>query len=203
MTYKLELENEVLVSPGEIRGLFKEKTVYVLGYGSLLYSEGWWGRNMYKYTEPDDLVECSVEGYERGPYGLFRGAHFYGVVPNEDAQFNGVLNRIDDMWDWVGLMRTELIAGIFDPFNYRVVDVTDKVSDVDLEPSSVVHMVVNEPKNKETWKRCVAYPGYYEEVWDGVCKERSTKFVHEFVKTGGCEMKAIERFTKFRRSVNG
>jgi hypothetical protein len=193
LDYKLVLENEFAVKKETLTDLFEEKEVFVVGYGSLLYSKGWKNRGMAHRPTKKDLIECRVDGYERGTYGLYQDPrwrdtiHFYGVVPNDPMHINGTLVRIHTLGDWCALMATECIAGLAKNYNYRVVDVTDKVSGVKLPDNAAVHMVVNEPQNKLRYK--TAYPAqyYYREVATGVKKERSLNFQREFIKTGGLD----------------
>lgn len=201
MIYELKLHNEVEIVIDNLINIFKTKQVFVLGYGSLLYSKGWQNRGMRNVTEPKDLQECWVSGYERGQFGHIGGTHYYGVVENKDCKFNGVLNRIHTLEDWIGLMCTEAIAGLFDFYNYRVVDVTDKISGVKLPKNAVVHMVANEPKNKIVAEACQPAKGYYERVFNGVLKERTTKFILEFIKTGGMDFNKIDASNNDRRKI--
>lgn len=191
MNYKLLLENEVLVTHKNLTRIFEEKEVFVVGYGSLLHSGGWRNRGMAHPPTRKDLIECRVDGYERGTYGIYRDfehgckLHFYGVVADKDKALNGTLVKIRTLMDWRALMFTECVAGFTDNYNYRVVDVTDKVSGVHLPDNAVVHMVVNESQNKLQWQHTFPAPYYYREVAAGVKKERSLYFQREFIKTGG------------------
>lgn len=182
-SYEPVLENEVLIDAKNMRGIFNKKNVYVVGYGSLLYPYGWLRRGMRK--PPKELEECIVQGYKRGPYGLISGLHFYGIVEDKQAHFNGVLARIESLHDWAGLMQTECIAGFFRYYNYRVVDITDKIEGVNLPKNAVVHCVANESKNVDLYEDYQPCPNYYESVWSSIRHKRSKKFVKEFLKTGG------------------
>lgn len=189
----MKLKNEVPVTRSHISKLFDEKEVFVLGYGSLLYSSGWMQRNMVHVPHKAELTECVVKGYERGPYGLYYprssythyGIHFYGVVPENSCSLNGVLVKIHSIEDWTNLMATECIAGIIKNYNYRCVDVTDSIRGIKLKKNQVVHMVANEPQNKANWQKCKPAPKYYDRVATGVKRERSAKFKHMFYSTGG------------------
>ena len=161
------------------------KNLYVLGYGSLLHSVGWNGRGMTMRVHKDDLQECWVSDFKRGKYGLYGEFTFYGTVHHKHSYLNGVLYNINNIDDWLALMMTEAIAGIYDQYNYRVVDVTDNVTGVKLPEGSVVHMVVNEISNLNSYKYLQQYPRYYKDVWKGVKKERSNQFIDEFLTTGG------------------
>ena len=186
MTYKLVLNNEVEITAKNIKKIFAKKKVFVLGYGSLLFAKGWNRRKMQVFVEPKHLQECKVKGYKRGTYGLANDMHFYGLIEDATTHLNGVLNPIYSMHDWISLMKTELIAGLFNDYNYRVVDVTDKIYGVvKLPKNAVIHAVVNEAKNEELVKSVGAAPGYYPYVFRGVLNERTTSFILEFLKTGG------------------
>ena len=196
MHYDLYFKNEVLVTRNNVFELFDKHKVFVVGYGSLLYAKGWRNRYMKHVVKPKHLKECVVNGYERGPFGAVNGVHFYGAIPESDKQLNGALVRMWGPEDWVGLMETELIAGMFYNYNYRVVDITDQVSGVKLPKKAVVHMVVNEPQNRNVPDTNWAFPNYYERVWRGINKERSPEFVEEFLTTGGY---APKDFIKFKQ----
>lgn len=197
MNYQLALKNEVYVTSSNLKHLFDKYEVFVVGYGSLLYSSGWKDRGMAAPPRKNDLIECTVDGFERGHYGCFclhskgwnSGLHYYGVVPDETKHINGVLARIASLDDWANLMYTECIAGFMLDYNYRVVDVTDNISGVKLKENQIVHMVVNEPKNKRDWRIHSPAKGYYTKVAKGVQKERSLVFQREFFKTGGLTTK--------------
>ena len=195
MNYKLVLENEIPVTEQYMQNLFKKKEVLVFGYGSLLYSDGWGHRRMNYTPTKKDLIECKIVGYERGTFGLYSDQdfkfklHFYGVVQNDKATFNGIVTKIHSLRDWVSLMYTECIAGLTSNYNYRCVDVTNKIHDIKLKENQVVHMVTNEPHNKNIWPSYEPAPGYYKKVAYGVKKERSIDFQHEFFKTGGLTVK--------------
>lgn len=196
MNYKLYFKNEVPIVRDKMVRLFNEHKVFVVGYGSLLYANGWYGRYMKHVVKPKHLRECVVNGYERGPFGAVDRVHFYGAIPEPNKHLNGALVRLWDLEDWASLMETEVIAGMFDKYNYRVVDITEQISGVKLPKNAVVHMVANEPKNRSIPDTNGAYPYYYERVWKGINKERSPKFIEEFLTTGGC---APKDFVKFKQ----
>ena len=205
MSYNLILENEFRVTGKNIIDTFKNNEVFVLGYGSLLYSSGWKTRNMFVPPKKKDFIECRVNGYERGKFGLYgnlkrlEGVHYYGVIPNKDASFNGVLVKIHSELDWVNLMSTECITGMAKIPTYRCVDVTANIAGNILKPGQVVHMVANEPKNKELSDNFEPALGYYTRVAKGVEKERSLKFKNEFYKTGGVSLKdAVAMYKTYR-----
>ncbi len=183
--YPLKLDNEFYVTRSGLEKLFAKKKIYAIGYGSLLFAHGWLRRGMEVETMPEDLIECTVEGYKRGPFGIHSGAHFYGAIKDSKQYFNAVLNAIHTFDDWVGLMQTELIAGMFSNYNYRVVDVTDSISGTKLPKNAAVHMVANEPVNALLFNRARPAPSYYPYVWRGVRTDRSDEFQEEFLKTGG------------------
>lgn len=207
MTYTLKLKNEVTIDFEAMKNIFLNHRVFVFGYGSLLYPPGWRGRNMAKITGQDDLIECCVRGYRRGPFGIYSpgdksvvpGLHFYGVVEaSRLRKINGVINEIPTLKDWVGLMKTECVFGLGNMFygdynadiecrsyNYRVVDITDNITDIELPPNAVVHMVANEATNEQLWKRHRPAKNYYTDVLKGVTKFRSPKFRSAFLKSGG------------------
>jgi hypothetical protein len=204
MDYQLALKNEVYVNSDNLKHLFDKYEVFVVGYGSLLYSSGWKGRGMAAPPKKKDLIECTVDGFERGHYGCFclhskgwkSGLHYYGVVPDETKHINGVLARIRSLNDWANLMYTECIAGFILDYNYRVVDVTDNIRGVKLKKNQIVHMVVNELKNKHNWSIHSPAEGYYTKVAKGVKKERSLEFQRTFFKTGGITEKQASKMYK-------
>ena len=184
--YKPILKNEVRVFKQPMTKLFDEKRVFVAGYGSLLFSDGWTNRGyMMQKIKPEDMIECKIDNFERGKFGVYFNQNFYGVIRTKGKYINAALVEILTLKDWIELMATECIAGIFPNYNYRVVDVTDCVTDVELPENAVVHMVVNEPRNRVLIKNSIDAPGYYKYVYNGVLKERSNMFFEEFMKTGG------------------
>lgn len=217
MPYKKVLKNEIDVTWEGINKIFNEKEVLVLGYGSLLYGSGWLGRGMSTPPKSKDLIECQVDGYERGHFGLVFpfgrhvkttiGTHYYGVIPNSKTCMNGVLAPVKDIEDWVALMSTEMLAGIARNYNYRGVDITDSVRGVKLKDNQVVHMVVNEPGNKAICDNFTAAAGYYERVARGVELERSEDFKDMFYQTGGLtldkanELAAEDELSYIRRTI--
>jgi len=185
--YRTVLKNEVSVRRGPMVKLFKNKTVFVLGYGSLTHSHGWLNRGMDEPPKISDLIECKVKGFERGPFGLYGLTHFYGVIRRSAASMNGVLGQVHDLIDWVHLMQTECIAGLTSAVNYRVVDITDDIFDIKgkLPDNAVVHMVVNRPGNREQILRAWPARNYYRYCWQGVKRERTPEFADYFLSHGG------------------
>jgi len=194
--YPLKLKNEFYVTRSGLEKLFARKKVFVAGYGSLLFAHGWSRRGMDVTTKPKDLIECTVNDYKRGSFGIHERVHFYGAIYNETKHFNAVLNPIHSFNDWVGLMQTEFIAGMYSNYNYRVVDVTTDITGAKLPKNSVVHMVVNEPANEFIFNSVRPAPRYYKYVWQGVEDFRSDKFQREFLKTGGVTHIKNEHYLK-------
>lgn len=187
--YKPVLKNEVPVYLQPMKALFKDYNIYVFGYGSLLFSRGWMRRSMWCPPGRKDLIECDLKGFERGPYGVYGSQAYYGIIRNARKHCNGVLAPVNDLRDWVGLMRTEMAAGITQYVNYRVVDVTDDICNITdahkLKTPYKVHCVCNRPFNKTKLLQATPAGGYYGYVWDHVLLERSQGFVQTFLKTGG------------------
>lgn len=187
------LKNEININESYLKRLFSENNVYVFGYGSLLCSSGWSQRNIKKCPKKEELLECDLMGFERGPWGIFRinkyfnGVAFYGLIRKEGTKTNGVLVKINDLRDWIGLMVSEVVAGFGPIYNYRVVDITQEIikNQTILPSNSVVHTVVNEPNNRKRFYKCRVPKPYYKTVWEGVEKERSQKFKDAFLKLGG------------------
>lgn len=181
-----KLKNEITVRKQEMVDLFDNHPVYVFGYGSLLYPEGWYGRGLDREPMNDDLIECNLSGFERGPWGLYAYKNFYGVIRTAGKEVNGVLLHIKSLLEWVNLMSTEMIAGLYRYANYRVVDITDSVDIAsDLPTGSRIHAVCNRPINREKFFSTVPQYGYYNRVWKGVKEHRSAAFADKFLKTGG------------------
>ncbi len=179
-------ENEVPVFKTEMNNLFKKHKVYVFGYGSLLYPDGWHGRWMKRRPVASKLIECHAHDVERGPWGIFNDNNYYGIIPKENSIVNGVVTRIWDLQDWINLMSTEMIAGLYRYANYRVVDITDKVTDWPKKPKSArIHCVMNKASNREAVLRTFPARGYYDRVWKGVREQRSPAFAKEFLELGG------------------
>lgn len=205
MHYKLVLENEVPVTKQYLKTLFEEKEVLVFGYGSLLYSNGWSYRHMNYIPTKNDLIECKAVGYERGTFGLYSDfytdikLHFYGVIQNNKSTLNGVVTKIHSLTDWVALMCTECIAGIAQNYNYRCIDITDRIHGIKLKENQVVHMVANEPDNRYKFTLYKPAPGYYKRVALGVKKERTADFQREFFKTGGLTAKQASILYKLNK----
>ena len=180
------LKNEVPVFRDEMQKLFEEHPVFVFGYGSLLYPDGWTHRGLNEDPKNEDLIECNLEGFERGPWGLYAGSNFYGIIRNSEKSVNGTLLHVKTLREWVHLMSTEMIAGLYRYANYRVVDVSDGIDNTRALPTGfVVHAVCNRPVNKKKFFHTVPYRGYYDRVWAGVKKYRSAQFAKTFLETGG------------------
>jgi len=186
--------------------LFKEHPVYVFGYGSLLYSQGWIRRRMIVPPKADDLIECDLKNYERGPWGMFSLTNYYGIIRKKGAACNGVLARVHDLQDWVELMATEAIAGLFRTANYRVVDVTKSIKKCKdlVGKDAVIHAVCNRPVNRRKFPHTYPQYGYYDRVWAGINNERGTKFANRFLKTGGfkCDQQ-VEALAFSKRPMKG
>ncbi len=179
-------KNEVPVFKEDMESLFKKHKVYVFGYGSLLYPDGWRGRWMKKPPMAGKLIECRVHGFERGPWGIYDSRNYYGIIPKEGSVVNGVVTRIWSLSDWVSLMSTEMIAGLYRFANYRVVDVTDSITDWPKKPKSArIHCVMNQPKNRELVLKTFPANSYYDRVWNGVQNYRTPAFTKEFLELGG------------------
>lgn len=178
------LKGELRFTPEIIIDLFRRSEIYVFGYGSLLHSAGWRGRELSHRIKPEDLTECDLRDYRRGPYGRYGSNNFYGIVREKGSIVNGVVVKIQDPISWYHLMRSECVAGIFRYYNYRVVDVTDSIS-ASLPSNARVHVVCNEPVNMRTYHMTWPAMTYYDRVWKGVCTERSLQFQKMFLKLGG------------------
>jgi hypothetical protein len=187
--YRPILKNEVPVYREPMNHLFREYGVYVFGYGSLLTANGWLRRGMDTPPLEVELQECTLKGFERGPFGVFGSANYYGVVRNAKKECNGVIARIYTLRDWVNLMYTEHIAGLTNFVNYRVIDVTDNVVDIpypaDLRKKYKIHCVCNRPVNRKKALTTIPAYGYYRYVWDLINYRRSEAFVKRFLETGG------------------
>ena len=180
--YTRVLKNEVLVTGSNIQQLFDNKSVYVFG---------WKGRGMMVPPKRHSLIECELNGFERGPYGIFGFLNYYGIIRSSEKKCNGVLCQITSIRDWANLMRTEMVAGLASFVNYRVVDVTDSISNIShphkMQKPYVVHCVCNRPSNRQKMQFSKPAPGYYNRVWDGIQRERSSEFIEMFKRTGGFE----------------
>jgi len=196
------LENEVPVFRAILKKLFKEYEVYVFGYGSLLYADGWNDRGMLHPPQKKDLIECTLNNFERGPWGLYNNINFYGIIPTKSKKVNGVVTKIWTLNDWANLMNTEVVAGLHYYANYRVVDVTDNITGWKKKPKGIkIHCVVNRPINRTLLHNSKPYPKYYNNVWEGIQKERTSKFNKEFLKLGG--FKGNKSVTKFINTKKG
>lgn len=187
--YRTVLKNEVPVSLEPMKKLFKENNIYVFGYGSLLFENGWHNRSMLCLPEADDLIECVLKGFKRGPFGVFGYNNYYGIIREARKHCNGVLTPVHTLKDWINLMFTEHIAGLTEHVNYRVVDVTDDICQLstakEFRKPFKVHCVCNRPTNKQKMLDTYPAPGYYGYIWAHILMERSRGFAEEFLRTGG------------------
>ena len=179
------LKSEVPVFLDPMEELFDKHRVFVFGYGSLLYPHGWRPRGMIHVVTQSDIKECILKGFERGPWGIYNNQNYYGVIRNKDKYLNGVVVEIRTLHDWVGLMKTEMIAGLYDWATYRVVDVTENIEGVTLPKNARVHCVCARPNAKSQLFHSIPASWYYSEVWQEVVMERTSEFQEEFLKTGG------------------
>lgn len=188
------LKNEVPVFRDEMTALFEKHPVFVFGYGSLLYPDGWENRGLNEDPKNEDLIECTLKGFERGPWGLYARSNFYGIIRNYEKEVNGTLLHVKTLREWVHLMSTEMIAGLYRYANYRVVDVTDSIDNTRMLPKGFrVHAVCNRPINRVKFFNTIPYRGYYDRVWAGIKMYRSPEFAKRFLETGGVTGdKAIE-----------
>ncbi|MGD9157697.1 MAG: hypothetical protein PVG39_04780 [Desulfobacteraceae bacterium] len=196
------LKNEVSTDDYNIFSIFCKHNVYIFGYGSLLYTFGWKNRGLKELPRRGSLIECKLMGYERGPFGLNRLYNFYGIVRNKDKWLNGVLLHIKSSGEWKAVMSTEAVAGLqwHDLATYRVVDVTEGITGVELEPGAVVHAVCCRPVNKIDFVHTYVRKWYYDDVYAGVWAERTDKFQDEFLKTGGFKSdEEVSTFIKLKK----
>ncbi len=194
------LKNEFVVSASNIIKLFKEHKVYVFGYGSLLYPEGWSGRRLE--NEPRDLEVTNLNNFERGPFGLYGLTNFYGVIRTKGKYLNGVIAQIKTPNDYYRLMLSEFVVGLYPAANYRVVDVTDEI-EMNLPKRAVVHTVANRPANRAKILVSIPSPRYYYEVMHFTKAFHTDKFVGDFLETGGFKNgKAVKRYLERGGNVN-
>ena len=184
-----EFINEVPVNLRILKNIFENRAVYVFGYGSLTYTEGWAGRNLQNPPTREDLIECVLHGYVKGPWAIFRGTNFYGLLAEPRRQVIGVLGRVYDLRDWYNLMFTEFAAGLHEDYVYRIIDITDDMAYIEgeeqLEKDYVVHTLRCSNIDRFKARKTVPYLNYYNKVWNGVVAERSPRFCRAFLRTQG------------------
>jgi hypothetical protein len=181
------LKNEFMLNRDSFNKLYDDgKYTWILGYGSLLCPAGWKGRGMTK--APKELVPVWLEGFERGPWGVYFFHNFYGIIRQAGSRLNAVIAPIKDKWDWLELMNTEMVVGLHRRANYRIVDVTEDVkhyTDDRLELNGMpVLAVVNRPINREKFLNTRPAPWYYSRCWHGCKDHHSEAFFEDFCKTG-------------------
>ena len=176
------LKNEFSVSVESIINLFKLYKVYVFGYGSLMYPLGWLNRGMRE--PPRDLTVTDLNGFERGPFGLYDTYNFYGIIRSKGKHLNGVITPIESPGDYYNLMLSEFVVGLYKWANYRVVDVTKEIK-MDLPEHVVVHTVVNRPINRTKILLSYPAPGYYDEVIREIKNYHNKETINTFLATGG------------------
>ena len=193
ITGKTVLKNEFQPTTHNIIELFKKYSVYVFGYGSLLYFSGWRGRHMKK--SPTYLTLANLNDFERGPFGLYGYTNFYGIIRTKGKHLNGVVTHIKSPSDYYHLMLSEFVVGLHTPANYRVVDVTEEISDVALPKNVIVHTVANRPINRTKILPSTPYPRYYDEVMWNIGRHHTEKFAKDFLDTGGFKNnKEVKRY---------
>lgn len=200
ITGKTVLKNEFVPSTFNIIELFKKHEVYVFGYGSLLYPEGWAGRFMA--DPPKNFEITNLNGFERGPFGLYGYLNFYGIIRTKGKYLNGVIARIKSPADYFHLMFSEFVVGLHHIANYRIVDITNEI-DLDLRKGAVVHTVVNRPINRTKILTSMPSSGYYDDVIYNVKGFHTEKFVDEFFETGGFkDNREVKRYLENSRETN-
>ena len=176
------LKNEFSISVDNIIKLFKKHKVYVFGYGSLMYPEGWTCRHIAE--PPRDFVIADLNNFERGPFGLYGIHNFYGIIRTKGKSLNGVVAQIKSASDYYHLMLSEYVVGLHTFANYRVVDITDDIK-IDLLDNAVVHTVVNRPINRVKILTSFPSPGYYNSVMRSIKNYHEEKIVQDFLASGG------------------
>ena len=194
------LKNEFSVSVDNIIKLFKKHKVYVFGYGSLMYPEGWTGRQMAE--PPRAFVIADLNNFERGPFGLFGVHNFYGIIRTKGKNLNGVVAQIKSPADYYHLMLSEYVVGLHTFANYRVVDITDEIK-IDLPNNAVVHTVVNRPINRVKILTSFPAPGYYNSVIRSIKSYHEEKTIQDFLASGGFESRdEVSRYLERGGDVN-
>lgn len=186
--------------------------VYVFGYGSLLFPNGWNKRGMIKKYDNKDLKTCWLNNYKRGLYGRYGNILYYGIIPNKDCRCNGIVTKVYNEYDYIKLMLSERAKQVIEtyfpfdknPINYYIDDVTDnikfdrKVSNENLRVHAVINNV-NDPNRKHSIPE-IYYLAY---VWSGIEKYRSKRFIKEFTETGGLNYEEVKKLYKlFRKEVD-
>lgn len=182
LTGKTRLKNEFKVSTYSIIKLFEKHSVYVFGYGSLLYPSGW--RSRFMKRPPKELITTNLSGFERGPFGLYGFTNFYGIIRTKGKHLNGIVAHIKSPTDYYNLMLSEFVVGLHQAANYRIVDVTEEI-DLNLPKRVIIHTVTNRPINRTKILTSAPSSGYYDSVIRNIKKFHTEKFVRDFLNTGG------------------
>jgi cation transport regulator ChaC len=107
-------------------------TVYIFGYGSLIYAEGINGRGLVKTYTEQDLIVTRLKGYRREWNALDAdGWTYLGLAEDPESTVNGILFPLEtDRKDIRNFDTSEAIHTLYD-----LVDVTDLV---EADPDALV-----------------------------------------------------------------
>jgi len=151
-------------------------TMYMFGYGSLIFSPGINGRGMdHTYTE-NDLTVTSLKGYQRCWNTEWDDILYLGLIKSDCHFVNGVIFPVDPE-DAQPLLDSE---GIYDsPPMYTLEDVTELIDKPSIIKSEdrIFTCVTENPTAKGKIK-----PYYINIIRSGLIT-RGKKFKHEFIET--------------------
>jgi len=155
---------------------------FFFGYGSLMYPSGINGRGMRKDYKKTDLQTAQLKGFARGLFARsFNMCLYYGIKEDPTSVINGVIFEVQDNYDYTRLMISEGAHVSFGEYSvYKLADVTDRISAVNLPPDSKVFVVVPVTVTEVGFLPVE----YVYRVWEGI-QFWGKAFVKEFLATGG------------------
>lgn len=149
----------------------KLKTVWIFGYGSLIYPDGINGRGMKYHYNDNDLKEVILRGYKREWNALAFRTRYLGIVKSQFHWVNGVIFQIHSQEDLEALKRSEMAGVVYD-----FVDVTENV-----EPKPNNSIILTCVTINPTREGHVA--PYYKDIIEYALKVRGKKFEDAFRRT--------------------
>ena len=154
-----------------------KKTLYVFGYGSLMYPSGINGRGMSYIYMWKDLSTVLLSGYKRGMSAYYM-YNYYGIMESKKDRINGIIFKIHSDIDFENLMISEKSNKTHGSV-YETVDVTNEILPIQHDKRIITLVNI---KDKSDYGKVANR--YLKHVYNGI-QPWGSNFVNTFLKTGG------------------